>query len=241
MSSNGDMRDEEVPEDTPTPPPEASEDPVHDQLPSVEEIRMTAAQRLKSASSIPGAEGHSSRTPWIIFGVVVLTLVAIIIGLSVGLVQKDNGSGREPRYDQVREWLIENDISDPNNLGRPEWEATVKWIADQDGRYLPLPYSKDSQEGIEFVNRYVAALLYFTMDGENWEHRLNFLQDIDHCDWNQVFTTPGDRLFRIGANCDIPGQITELHICKYCSRIALYLSYRMTYPVRWIVECTGAY
>jgi hypothetical protein len=167
---------------------------------------MTASQKTGKAS-------HSSRTPWIIFSVVVLVLIATIIGLSVGLA-KDNKELREPRSPEVQEWLIENGISSPNDLNRPEWQEAVTWIADKDEMHLPIPFNKDSAEGIEFVNRYVAALIYFSMNGENWKYKLNFLSDEDVCQWYTVFTTPSDRLFKVGASCDVPGQIEQLHIRK---------------------------
>lgn len=209
----------------------------HDQLPSVEEIRSAS-----SRSSFGGPSYHHRR---IGREVAIITIIAIlivtVIGLSVGVAKRGdqveaataasndnnnaNGTGtaappeREPREDEVQQWLFANGVSswdDMQEQGSPH-KFAVLWISDSDELNLPLPDSVDSVEGVRFVSRYVAALLFFSLNGSGWDYQLSFLTGKDVCEWNDIFVAAEGvqgRFFRIGLSCN-NGIVNTWQMRKY--------------------------
>jgi len=219
------------------------ENNVHDQLPSVEDIRMASQQTPSSPrSSGPGGHCRIGRCGEISIITLIAVLIVAVIGLSVGVAKRGDqvdaaqaagstalsGDGatsspapapREPRETIVRQWLDANGISDfedMNEPGSPHLFALL-WIANEDELNLPLPDSKDSPEGVRFVSRYVVALIYFMLGGVNWDYQLSFLSEKDVCEWNDIFAAAEGvqgRFFRIGIACN-NGIINTWQMRKY--------------------------
>jgi hypothetical protein len=85
--------------------------------------------------------------------------------------------------------------------GSPQFKA-LKWIANENPAN-----SSVGQIDIEIINqRYVAAVLYFALGGENWIKRYNFLTEDPICSWNQEFS---------GVICNSTNaRVVALHFCK---------------------------
>ena len=195
------------------------EENIHDQLPSVEEIRAA------SGATSSGRRCRMGRAGEIALITLVAVLLVTIIGLSASYAAKDAPAPapvsetaptlvpvpREPRVDQVIDYLVDNEVSKLADLtaeGTPQQWA-VHWLADQDALNVPIPEEMEGgflgPEGVRFVSRYVAALLYFALDGPDWSHPLNFLSEKEICDWNEIFVADGQvegRFFRVGIACN---------------------------------------
>ena len=96
---------------------------------------------------------------------------------------------QRPSFDEIKAWLVQQKVSirqDIKARGTPQHKA-VKWLADEDGAALPLPTvsikDRNSKEGYMYMVRYVMAVLYYAMDGDNWTTKVNFMTDKDVCDW----------------------------------------------------------
>lgn len=193
---------------------------IHDQLPSVEDIRVASQHSAKPTS--PRSNRRIGRCGEVAIISLIAVLIVTVIGLSVGVAKRGNeidaaSSGstgatpapapRDPRDTLVRQWLYANGVSgfdEMTEAGSPH-EFAVLWLADTDQLYLPIPDSIDSPEGARFVSRYVVALMYFMLGGENWDYQLSFLSEKDVCEWNDIFVAAEGvqgRFFRIGIACN---------------------------------------
>lgn len=203
------------------------DDAVHDQLPSVEEIRHASSRSSMNSSGRGGGPAKKCRFGEVGIIALVAILIVTVIGLSVGVAKRgdqveaavaNTSSGtsasppppptpRQPREPEFKQWMIEHGISSSADLekeGSPQKWANY-WMADSDQLQLPLPPSVDSPEGVRFVSRYVAALLYYALNGSNWDFNLSFLSVKDVCEWNDIFVAAEGvqgRFFRIGLACN---------------------------------------
>jgi hypothetical protein len=187
----------------------------HDQLPSVEEIRTSHTRRAVVQPN------------WclIIFALGVVVVIALAVGLSLGLTEARREESSVPsRYNEVVEWLNQNDISAQSDLeyarngtmtsgtasDAPDQARAAKWIADEDPLRLPLPV--DGKSTTKFVQRYVLALLYMSLGGEGWGLRMNWMSGEDACLWYSEFVNFITReTFQFGAVCDDSGSISALN------------------------------
>lgn len=209
-----------------------NDDNLHDQLPSVEEIRMSAASsgRASSSSSSRGGCGPVAMIAMVAVGICVL-----IIGLSVGLSGNknqeatgstttsytddgyDDFSGSVPDADRLdRAIAFLSQVSDPsefNDLYTPRRRA-ARWMAEEDPMQMTIPQSVS--EGKEFVERYVAALIYFTMNGPLWDVQLDFLSEKHICEWQATYPAgDGGASRKVGIGCDEDFLVTDFHLRKY--------------------------
>jgi hypothetical protein len=100
--------------------------------------------------------------------------------------------------DEIVSWLGKEGIDKRAKLrkeGSPQNMAAV-WLATADNATLPLPTVSITDEtntaGYMYMVRYVMAVVYFQMNGENWPVSLDFLSDKDVCDWNGIKLSIGD-------------------------------------------------
>jgi hypothetical protein len=204
---------------------EPDEENKHDQLPSVEEIRASLSPPSPSRKCC-----RIGRTGEIALILLVSCLLVIIIALSVSLPNKANqepataatsgstpppsGSApppaptapRENRVDEVTDFLVSNNVTKSEDIlttGTPQHWA-VNWLADQDELNVAIPGSLEGADGVRFVSRYVAALLYYALNGSKWSLQLNFLTKMEVCNWNELDVANQQlegRFFRIGIAC----------------------------------------
>ena len=158
-------------------------------FPTVEEIR---------AMNPPH---HSKRSRGCIYLAALVLLVAVVVGVSVGLSNNNSetsvnnpGGGLQdeerPTFFQIRSWLEDEGISDSAAFhfpGSPQ-NLAAQWLATEDLAGVPLPRvsfsDPSSPEGYMFVVRYVMALIYFQMNGDNWHTPVNFMTPQPICQWN---------------------------------------------------------
>lgn len=214
------------------------ENNLHDQLPSVEEIR--TASHHKSSGPINGTRCRVGRCGEVGIISLIAVLIVTVIGLSVGVAMRGNelqaaSAGNtaagdtdspaqdlpdfEPREEFVRDWLLDNNVSSAEDMDEAgsAHELARLWIADEDQLRLPIPDSLNSTEGARFVSRYVIALIYATMGGSNWDYQLSFLSEKDVCEWNDIFVAAEGvqgRFFRIGIACN-NGIVSTWQMRKY--------------------------
>lgn len=204
--------------------PNNNETTSHDQLPSVEEIRVASSRSIKNNNN--GRRCRLGRCGEIAVIALIAVLIVTVIGLSVGVAKRGdenttNQSGitttgatpapdapREPRELLVRQWLDFHQVSsleDMTTAGSAH-KFAVLWLADEDPLYLAIPEAGvDTPEGARFVSRYVTALMYFSLGGDAWDYQLSFLSEKDVCEWNDIFVAAEGvqgRFFRIGMACN---------------------------------------
>ena len=68
--------------------------------------------------------------------------------------------------------------------GTPQYLA-VQFMADEDPAELDIPESTGYDDAMDFVQRYVVTLLYYSTNGPEWDNQLNFLTDLHVCNWNE--------------------------------------------------------
>jgi hypothetical protein len=102
-----------------------------------------------------------------------------------------DASTRNADLNKVSDYLVSNQISGVDDLYAdaitPQILAAT-WIAEMDDKNLAVPNGTIySDEGYEFIVRYIMALNYFSMGGglqtSTWENNIGFLKFIPTCDW----------------------------------------------------------
>jgi hypothetical protein len=222
-------------------------DDIGHSLPSAEEIKTT----LNSSNRM--------QDRWKYFGVAMLVLLALIIGISIGASGKkgettassatSTGTANLPppvsspvlspvispvlspvvapvtvaaptlppgevRFNSIVDFL--SSVSDPillNELGTVQNKA-ANWMGSGDTRQYPVPSSFTSISAYGFVQRYVLAVLYLALDGEQWPFQADFLKGVPECEWTETLkTNEGD--YDLGVTCDAESEVTTLFFRKY--------------------------
>lgn len=181
------------------------------QLPSVEEARINSSRGLDEAQI-------RTRRKRLVLGLVGLVLVlALAIGLSVGLPSSVDHESvpSEERLESVMNFLVNQGVSDRSDLetpGTPQ-QLAATFIAKSDADAYPVPTLLSSRDGIPFVQRYVLAVFFHALGGNDWEDQLGFLGHQNVCKWNARGTSRSSGTV-FGAICDAHGQVVGLHFCK---------------------------
>jgi hypothetical protein len=177
---------------------------IHDQLPSVDEIKMNGG----------AGTNHFLRN----FALCVIA-IAVIIAVAVPIVimthedRQTSGNslfGQSPRVvrlNQVHNYLDTMDVSKMNVLttvGTPQYLASM-WMAGEVDYQMEIPNVEDGVQN-EFVERYALAVLFYATGGPGWDFSMNFLSSKEQhvCDWYSDFNTEDnlDEIVRLGvANC----------------------------------------
>ena len=177
------------------------DEPMHDQLPSVEEAKANAdMEDPKTAKN-----ARKSRCRFCFYTccclcsclvlIVILAITLPQVSTSSSSQQSQGGNGNEmatlapgvfpPRFSLVRDFL--DAFTDPNELdreGSPVRRA-AHWIADEDLLHLDV-------EDDNFLERYALAVLFFSMGGPNWPLNLGFLSAVSFTKYS-VYNREGIR------------------------------------------------
>jgi hypothetical protein len=116
----------------------------------------------------------------LLLGILVTGVIVVGLGVAISNSGDDNGDG--PSL-SVRRIELEKKISAeiPSlQLGPFQIEA-LNWLADHDQANLDFGIVSTD----ELLERYVMAILYFSMGGENWENTFGFLSGSSVCMWNE--------------------------------------------------------
>lgn len=174
-----------------------------------------------------------------------IILAAILVGIGVGIdlgsnePQKENleeNTSAKTESSRRRESMIEilaplseygAEVFDPSspNASSDRINA-LDWIVDGDPLQSTIPAFENVGEfGVsaeadvlqKLRQRYILALLYFAMNGDFWDEKLEFLSGVDECDWTSVLGKPDGEIFFDnldiavkGAICDDNGALVKL-------------------------------
>jgi hypothetical protein len=195
-------------------------------LPDVEEMKTDIGRR-----------SSKTRQCWTI-GIAVVCLLAIVIGLSVGLTgnnssssasansgsntTSDNegdfgfdGTGSFDRYMQVYNALSESEISPPENLkvlGTPA-NLACNWMANGDDLQVDIPASLTEVGSTTFLQRYVLSHMYFHLKGPAWTFGDDFLTKKTECNWNRGIKADGTP-YTFGVSCEDGKTVSQIFMRK---------------------------
>lgn len=153
------------------------------QLPHVEEVKARLGMPLNNGRRIVDYVrtktprfGSCQRRPQVLLGLAIIMLF-MGVGIIVTLVKPN-------RFDKVTTFLVIRGVStmeDLKNKNSPQHKAAL-WIANVDEQRLSMELPRT------FTDRYVMALLYYSMGGGSiWEDTLGFLGPRHICDWGESF------------------------------------------------------
>jgi hypothetical protein len=134
----------------------------------------------------------------------VLVIVAAI-GIALGIIYSNPQSGSEqPGIDRIelfRKALVSVSGETLYDKDSPQYQA-LDWIANTDPAKISV---SDSNPEI-IKQRYVAAVLYFALGGNNWTDKYNFLTGDSICEWHNESS---------GIICDpAKVRVVTLNLCK---------------------------
>jgi len=176
---------------------------IHDQLPSVEEMKMTVA-------AYKNHQWLSTSNKWLLIkSSIFISSFAAIFGLIALFLSEGymSGSGgrRGTRIVEVVDFL--SGFSDYDALttpGTPQSLAAA-WIADIDKRNVSMDHRP------KFLQRYALAVFYFSFGGPSyWPRPLRFLSEDDECMWFEVGFDEVDTALEVGASCKGSEYIKQL-------------------------------
>ena len=176
-----------------------------------------------------------------------LGLVGITVVLTTALTLRGGNETiavQRPSSFHIKQFMVRHRVGTNEELrSKGAHKATLDWMANEDPLNLPIPENGDDVATTEYIARYVMVLLYFSTDGENWAHPLNFLSGKPICEWYDVVKdTPK------GIWCDDKGVPTSVIIRTYLTLIFLtfvvceHVTCRLLTPVPLLVySCEQAF
>jgi hypothetical protein len=152
--------------------------------------------------------------------IVVAVVVVLSLCITAIVLKKKSSAGSSSsstRFEQTINYLIQG-ISSPTLLaqeGSPQNLAAV-WIADVDPLHYPIPASFANVPGsaeTRFIQRYVLAVFYYSLNGAQWSHDRSFLSATDECSWYDAkISEQGPVAF--GVTCTDSLTVRDLNMCK---------------------------
>ena len=118
------------------------------------------------------------------------------------------------------------DIKAMTTDGTPQFNA-VQWMADQDPAELDVPSTTNYDEAMDFVQRYVLVVFFFSTNGETWDNNLNFLSGYHVCSWNENIVASAEASvgnydgWQSGVQCNNDGEVNYIFIRKCCREIVV--------------------
>ena len=148
--------------------------------------------------------------------ILVALLVALAASLTLGLIVSNNrsvGTGDDPfnaanfnnsiqftdppvviTTEDVADYFERERVSSRSDLeqpGTPQYMA-AQWLVEEDSGENSVPErsvkDENDNSGYLFLAKYVMALNYYALGGENWTNSHNFLSDAGICSWNGGLT-----------------------------------------------------
>ena len=193
------------------------------QLPSVEEVRGSAAFSSGAAVNGTSKRKRCCCISTLLVGVVVLV---VIIGAAVGATRSKESSMpqkavRDPesaefiaRAEAVTNFVIAEGLSDASAVeasGSAQSQA-VGFMAVGDDAQLEIPASKDDPGAFMFVQRYALAVFFYALKGGGWQFPLDFLIGDTTCQWYQTLQNTAGQTFNFGVQCNEDEQVNRILI-----------------------------
>ena len=132
--------------------------------------------------------------------VLILTAFALAVVILVHGSGGDHSVGSSGRMKATVAFLSEKGISDADSLTRSEspQHKAAYWLASKDKLRLDIPEISD-REYVQFLQRYVLAVLFYALDGDNWKDNLRFLGGHE-CGWFKP-VKEGNEEYAMGVDC----------------------------------------
>ena len=189
--------------------------PFHDQLPTLEDIRLTNPKFLNCRLF-----GFKR---WKIWAAVSFSLVVIAVTTS-SVIRSNDKKPQQPtgRVNEVLAFLSQNQISLEPLLRDPvsPQHRAAQFLADGDAYHLGLT----RETARRFVERYVLTVLWYQLNGPQWSYQVKFMSPQDHCNWfDQLVTTSGN-MVREGVLCNNDGYIIAINLGKQMKDTLINLS-----------------
>jgi hypothetical protein len=182
------------------------------------------------------------RMSWCRLVLVLMAIVVVVIILFGGLALNDVISrtqipttpsiGDNPgRLDTIINFLYQNEISTSRDLydeSTPQYQA-VRWIATEDPEELTVPppangnrsattglrSSNNNNANISrLVQRYVLAVLYYAMNGEQWYNSHGFVTGAHECSWFETVKESDGETYAMGVTCNGNMQVRDILLRK---------------------------
>lgn len=122
-----------------------------------------------------------------------------------------------PPAEEILVGISGDAIYDPTT---PQY-AAYDWLQNEDPANLDLENISEQ----ELSERYVAALFYFSLNGDNWVEKYGFLDESHVCEWSN-----GSPQNKLGITCDSPGTVDGFLVSKFGPITGLMLS-KYTYII----------
>ena len=181
------------------------EQPIHDQLPTLEELKSTH-------TTVPSK--YSRKVKSIVIASIILVVFCTFLGVTVsrGKKKTEENAVQNDETEKVIQFLLKYKVSLEPDLrynGTPQRRA-AQFLAYGDG--YKIEYT-DANAG-RIVDRYSLAVLYYALGGKGWTYQLNFLSARDTCDWNSQLKTTAGTTIQEGVQCDNNGRVMKLMLGK---------------------------
>jgi len=209
---------------------------VHDQLPSVEDIKSSQAY-IPTAKIIAKSNRRKQRCIAAVVTVIIILIVIVAVFASKAVDSNKNKNNAatftafvntdvnladgdpdspisgnlafESRVDAVNDYLWKNNISTLPSLiepGTPEHFASV-FMAVADNYHSQMVPGNEQH----FIERYILALIYYGMNGADWTTQHDFLHAKDYCLWTGYSSTPAGSFVK-GVECNEEGYVMGLDL-----------------------------
>ncbi|KAG7349626.1 RHS repeat-associated core domain containing protein [Nitzschia inconspicua] len=163
--------------------------------------------------------------------VTITTVVAILVlfcvfALDATRDRNSHGNGKPAKGDPARleatiTFLFEKEISTARALydeSSPQYQA-ARWLAMEDPEQLAVPFTDNNPEGglrntipFRFIQRYVLAVLYYALQGDDWVQPHKFVSDAHECSWFESIVQGDGVTYAMGVTCDETMHVRNLFL-----------------------------
>lgn len=144
-------------------------------------------------------------------GLLITGAIAVLFTIFLLLIGKGQVTNR---MTATKEFLTQNNYATNEKLSNPstpQYKAAL-WIANEDQDNLDIPVNTVGSASNRFLQRYVLAVLYYSLGGDEWTQSFNFLSSNHECSWNEEMKDENNEVFAVGASCDTQLQVDSLLI-----------------------------
>jgi len=133
--------------------------------------------------------------------------------------ESNSYSGSESRCEEIRKVVSSVSTSESLDDTSSPQNRALEWLCFHDELELP------SNEQQEITQRYILAVLYYSLGGSDWTVDCDFLSAAHECDWFDVDTDASSVKGVTDCNEDL--KVTRIMICKYTPFYATTLIFSM--------------
>ncbi len=204
--------------------------PVEAFLPEVQGVSVSDNNESTSATSgeLGGGEGRlrcfaRMHKDWRLYTVISILIIAVVVATIFAILRKPTAEGEKEilsgstttnplgsinKFDAIKS-LVAQTISDPATFVNADSAQTkaIQWLANEDDYCFPLT------EQDRIIQRYILAVIYFSLSGKGWHQPHHFLSPVHECQWKSIHKEEG--IIRGVSFCNNEFQIEILRLGKY--------------------------